>query len=171
MEFSDLLKQRQSVRQFNPDKPIEKDKLLRILEAGRLAPSAANFQPWKFIVASDKKLLADIHTCYGRPWIKNAPHFLIVVGDKTKSWKRAYDGYNSIETDLTIAMDHLILAAANEGIGTCWIAAFDPEQLRKVLQLNKDEIVFAITPLGYAFDDYPLRDKSRKSLDEIVEWR
>lgn len=171
MDFYTLIKSRESVRHYNPDRKVEKEKLLRILDAGRLAPSAANFQPWKFIVVSEEPLLAEIKSCYGRNWLNNAPHMLIVIGDKTKAWTRAYDGYNSIETDLTIAMDHIILAAEHEGIGTCWIEAYDPSKLKEALKLKKDEVVFSITPLGYAVDGYQKREKKRKALDEIVEWR
>ena len=171
MEFFTLIKSRESVRKYNPTKKVEKQKLLRILDAGRLAPSAANYQPWKFIVVSEQPLLDEIRACYGRDWLKQAPHMLIVVGDHTKAWTRAYDGYNSIETDLTIAMDHLILAAENEGIGTCWIEAYDPEKLRKALNLSENEKVFSITPLGYPVDGYEKGEKKRKPLDEIVDWR
>jgi nitroreductase len=171
MDFYSLIKSRESVRHYNPNKKVEKEKLLRILDAGRLAPSAANFQPWKFIVVTEEKLLAAIKLCYGRDWLKDAPHILIVVGDTSKAWTRAYDGYNSIETDLTIAMDHIILAAEQEGVGTCWIEAYDPAKLRKVLELKKNEVVFSITPLGYAVDEYQKTEKKRKALEEIVEWR
>ncbi|MCF8371153.1 MAG: nitroreductase family protein [Bacteroidales bacterium] len=171
MDFYTLIKSRESVRHFNPDKKVEKEKLLRILDAGRLAPSAANFQPWKFIVVSEEKLLAEVKSCYGRDWLKDAPHILIVMGDKTKAWTRAYDGYNSIETDLTIAMDHLILAAEFEGVGTCWIEAYDPAKLRKALDLDENEMVFSITPLGYSVDGYQKGEKKRKALEEVVEWR
>ncbi len=171
MEFYTLINSRESVRQYNPDESIDKEKLLRILEAGRLAPSAANFQPWKFIVVSGEPLLSQVKSCYGRDWLNDAPHILIVVGDKTRAWTRAYDGYNTIETDLTIAMDHMILAAENEGIGTCWIAAFDPVKLRNILKMNQNEVVFAFTPLGYPIDGYLKKEKIRKALDEIVVWQ
>ncbi|MEI7825993.1 MAG: nitroreductase family protein, partial [Chlorobiaceae bacterium] len=92
------------------------------------------------------------------------------TGNRDEAWVRSKDGYNSIETDLTIVMDHLILAATCEGVGSCWIAAFDPEILRDVLGLKKNEAVFAITPLGYAAADAVLTPKRRKSVEEIVEF-
>lgn len=171
MEFQDLVRKRESVRNYDPAKPIPGEVLNRILEAGRLAPSAGNRQPWKFLVVRSKENLEKVHACYDRDWFRAAPVVLIVTGKRENAWTRRYDGYNSLETDLTIAMDHLILAAANEGVGSCWIAAFEPNILHEALGLDQDEIVFAITPLGYPVawyqSEYP---KERKRLSEIVEF-
>jgi nitroreductase len=94
-----------------------------------------------------------------------------VVGNRDQAWKRSYDGYNSIETDVAIAMTQIILAAENEGVGTCWIAAYDPAILRKALNLNDNQLIFCITPLGYPGPGYekPLK-KIRKPLEDIVEY-
>ena len=171
MEFTELINQRVSVRNFDRNKPVEKEILIKILDAGRIAPSAANLQPWKFILVSSEEMLEKVRPCYHRQWFKEAPHILIVKGFKDEAWVRSYDGYNALETDLTIAMDHMILAAENEGVGTCWIAAFDPETLKNALSLKPNEYVFAITPLGYQSDDYIRSNKkSRKTLNEIVEF-
>jgi nitroreductase len=89
--------------------------------------------------------------------------------NRDEAWVvRSIDGYNSIETDLTIAMDNLVLAATYEGVGTCWIAAFAPDILREALQLKPNEEIFAFTPLGYAASDAVALPKRRKSLGEIV---
>jgi nitroreductase len=169
MEFQKLIFNRESIRDYDPDKTIEKEKLTRILEAGRLAPSAANKQPWKFYLISSKENLLNIKTCYGRSWFKDAPHVLVVAGKKKSAWTRQSDGYNSLETDLTIAMDHMILAAEAEGIGTCWIAAFDPEALKNSGLFENDETVFAITPLGYQKDGFrKSASKNRKAFNEVV---
>jgi len=85
--------------------------LERIIEAGRLAPSANNRQPWKFIVVSSPEMLEKVKTCYHREWFKDAPHIIVVVGLKDQAWNRSFDGYNSVETDAAIAMTHIILAA------------------------------------------------------------
>jgi len=171
MEFRELIKIRESVRSYDSKKTIPRDVLERILEAGRLAPSAANRQPWKFLLISSAEMLNKVRMCYKGEWFRKAPHILIVTGNRDDAWTRKYDGYNSIETDLTIAMDHLILAAANEGVGSCWIAAFDPVILRKSLDLKENEVVFAITPLGYPGDSYqPGHAKNRKTISEIVEY-
>ncbi len=171
MDFYDLIKNRESIRNYDRTRPVEKDKLDRILNAGRLAPSAANKQPWHFLVISSEEMLDKVRFCYHRDWFKDAPHILVVAGRKTDAWVRKHDGYNSLETDLTIAMDHLILAAENEGVGTCWIAAFNPEILSEALSLRMDEKVYAITPLGYPQKGFKKKGrKERKPLDEIVRF-
>ena len=171
MEYFDLIRNRVSVRDYDPKKKINKEQLLKIAEAGRLAPSAANKQPWRFIFVSSDEMLEKVRLCYGRQWFKNAPHILIVVGDKDLSWVRPTDGYNAIETDLTIAMDHMILAAESLDISTCWIAAFDNDILRTALRIPYNETIFCITPLGYPNDGYNKnKEKTRKPLSEIVEF-
>ena len=137
MEFYKLIEQRESVRNYDPERKVSDKVLGRILNAGRLAPSASNRQPWTFVLVSSDEKLKEVKSCYPRSWFNDAPHILVVVGNKSKSWVRPYDGYNSIETDLAIAMDHMILAAENEGVGTCWIIAFDYEKLAKAIGLKR----------------------------------
>ncbi|MGK5092305.1 nitroreductase family protein [Deltaproteobacteria bacterium TL4] len=170
MDFYDLVESRESVRDYDPDRTIDETVLNRILNAGRLAPSACNKQPWTFLVVSSKEKLEKVRACYKRSWFQQAPHILILIGDKTKSWIRPYDGYNSIETDLAIAMDHIILAAKYENIGTCWIEAYDFKILSDAIALKENEVVFAITPLGYQNKGYQkLANKKRKPLEEIIK--
>lgn len=169
MTFHELIKNRESIRDYDPDHPVEPDKLDRILEAGRVAPSASNRQPWKFYLVSQPENLERIRKCYRKTWFEDAPHVLAVAGKSKSAWTRAYDGYNSLETDLTIAMDHMILAAEYEGVGTCWIAAFDPDALKNSGLFEPDETVFAITPLGYPRKGFRKRgQKIRKPLSEVV---
>jgi nitroreductase len=171
MEFYDLIRTRESVRNYDPEQQVSMDVLKRILEAGRLAPSACNIQPWRFLVISSPEKLENVRSCYHRQWFKDAPHILIIVGKKDAAWKRGFDGYNSIETDVAIAMTHIILAAENEGIGTCWIANYNPELLNEALNLQEGEIIFGITPLGYQREGYKKSGlKTRRSLDEITEF-
>ena len=171
MDFFELINTRESIRDYDPEAIIKKEVLLRIINAGRIAPSASNKQPWKFLVISSREMLEKIRPCYHRDWFKDAPHILIVLGDKSSSWVRKKDGYNSIETDLTIAMDHIILAAETVGVATCWISAFDNELLRTALQLTDSQIVFNITPLGYPRHGFQKKsDKTRKSIEEVVEF-
>lgn len=170
MEYYELIKIRESIRDYDPDKPINENILNRILEAGRLAPSAANRQPWTFVLVSSAEKLEEVRTCYHRDWFRQAPHVLVVIGDKSKSWVRSYDGYNTIETDLAIAMDHMILAAENEGVSTCWIVAFDYTKLSKAIGLKENEVIYCITPLGYPHKGFQKSgNKVRKPLDEIVK--
>ena len=171
MDFFNLINTRESIRDYNPDAKISESILLKIINAGRIAPSASNKQPWKFLIISSPEMLEKVRPCYHRDWFKDAPHILVVVGDKSSSWIRKSDNYNSIETDLTIAMDHMVLAAEAEGIGTCWISAFDNAVLRNALQLSENEIVYNITPLGYPNKGFQKKSvKIRKSIDEVVEF-
>jgi nitroreductase len=114
-------------------------------------------------------MLEKVRPCYESKWFQSAPHILIAKGNRKEAWTRSPDGYNSLETDLTIAMDHMILAAEYEGIATCWIAAFSSDVLRGVLDLNENEEVFAITPLGYPPAGFSKKgQKQRKPFEEVV---
>jgi nitroreductase len=170
MSFHTLVANRESIRNYDPQRPVEEEVLGRILEAGRLAPSAANHQPWRFLLISSQQMLEKVRKCYSREWFQEAPHILVVLGNVNEAWVRSKDGYNSLETDLTIAMDHMILAAESEGVATCWIAAFDPDVLYEALSVKESERVFAITPLGYPKRGFTKRgNKQRKPLEQIVE--
>jgi len=171
MEYYDLIRSRESIRSYDPNRPLSKEVLEKILNAGRLAPSAANYQPWKFLVISSSQVLEKVRECYSPQWFKDAPHILIVLGMENHAWVRRYDGYNSIETDVTIAMTHLILAAENEGVGTCWIAAYNPAILKEALNITDNQRIFAITPLGYPRPGFKKAfNKKRKQLSDIVEF-
>ncbi|MFC1785924.1 nitroreductase family protein [Candidatus Neomarinimicrobiota bacterium] len=170
MDYYELIKNRESVRDFDPKKKIDDSVICRILNAGRLAPSASNRQPWTFLLVSSKEKLEKVRPCYHKLWFHQAPHILIIIGDRSKSWTRSYDGYNSIETDLAIAMDHIILAAENENIGACWIEDYDFEILSEAINLKENEVVFSITPLGYQNKGYQKHgNKNRKTLEEVVK--
>lgn len=171
MEFTQVIQQRESIRDYDPDKPVSKETLEKILEAGRVAPSAKNLQPWKFVVVQSAEMLKKVRASYKGEWFKTAPVVLIVVGYRDQAWVRSYDAYNSIETDLTIAITHLILAAENEGVGTCFIEAYDPAILREALGIKENQVIFSITPLGYPHDGFKKRkNKIRKPLDEVVTY-
>ena len=171
MEYTELIGNRESIRNYDPTRTVPKEIIDKILDAGRLAPSAHNCQPWKFLVISSSAMLDKVKNCYTREWIKDAPHILVAIGLRAKAWVRNYDGYNSVETDVAIAMTHIILAAENEGVGTCWIAAYNPALLNEVLNPGKDDIIFGMTPLGYQKQGFQKSlIKRRKSLEEIVEF-
>jgi len=171
MNFPQLVHSRESIRDYDPARPVPVDVLERILEAGRVALSAANRQPWRFVVVSSPEMLAKVRPCYDRQWFRDAPLVLVVVGLQDTAWVRGKDGYNSIETDVIIALDHMILAAEYEGVGTCWIAAYDPDVLRTALELKENERVFSITPLGYPRTGFVKRnDKKRRAFNEVVTY-
>jgi nitroreductase len=171
MEYYDLIRTRESIRNYDPDIPVPKDIIEKILDAGRMAPSACNYQPWKFLIISSSGMLEKVKASYPREWLKGAPHILVVAGLQNIAWIRSFDGYNSIETDVAIAMTHIILAAENEGVGTCWIEAYNPAILKEALNLAEGQVIFGITPLGYPRAGFikNLR-KNRKPLKDIVEY-
>lgn len=171
MEFSELIQKRESVRNYDPKKPVSKDTLLKILEAGRIAPSASNYQPWEFWVISSPETLAKVKASYSRGWLQDAPHILVVTGDLNDAWERS-DGYNSLQTDLAIAMYQMILAATDLGVSTCWVTNFDPDVLRKALNLKDSVQVYGLTPLGYPKPGFTKREIiMRKPLEDMVTWK
>ena len=169
--FSELARQRFSQRAYDPSRPIPKQLLEEILETAHFAPSAANKQPWEIVVIQTPDMLDRIHAAYTRDWFLAAPCVIALKGKTSQAWVRAYDGFNALETDLAILMDHLTLAAADLGLGTCWIAHFEPTVLAEALSLTSDERVVAISPLGWAPSDFkPPTQKTRKPLSEIVKY-
>ncbi|MBE0679889.1 MAG: nitroreductase family protein [Bacteroidales bacterium] len=175
MDFTELINNRESIRSYDPSKPVPEEILKRILDAGRIALSAANRQPWKFLVISSPDMLAKVRPCYNREWFSDAPHIIVVVGLKDQAWNRSYDGYNSLETDAAIAMTHIIFSAENEGVGACWIANYDPVILRKALSdflgTGDNQEIFGITPLGYPRPEFRKSgNKKRKDFREVIEF-
>jgi nitroreductase len=166
MDFLEIAKKRYSCRAYKPD-PVEDEKLQQVLEAAQVAPTACNLQPFQLIVIHTKGREAQLRRIYSSSWFTQAPLVICACGIPSESWRRR-DGKNYCEVDVTIAMDHLILAAAGLGLGTCWIGAFNPDAAREILGLPDNVEPIAFTPLGYPADS-PGR-KGRKSLDEIVRY-
>ena len=166
MEFTDLLQKRYSVRAYKPD-PVGDDKLRQVLEAARLAPTAANKQPFQLIVIHTARHEVELRRIYHREWFAQAPLVVCACAVPGQAWVRR-DGKNYADVDVTIVMDHLILAAANLGLGTCWVAAFDPVAAREVLNLPEGIEPVAFTPLGYAADQP--KTKERKPLSDLVRF-
>lgn len=166
MEFHELVNARYSVRAYKPD-AVEESKLQQVLEAARLAPTAANRQPFQIIVIRAAGREEELERVYPRDWFVQAPLVICACGLPAQSWVRQ-DGKNYNDVDVAIVMDHLILAAADLGLGTCWIGAFDPDAAREVLGLPDGVEPIAFTPLGYPADT--ARPKKRKPLDELVRY-
>ncbi|MCX6151124.1 MAG: nitroreductase family protein [Ignavibacteriales bacterium] len=168
MEFIDLAKKRFSSRSFLP-KQVDEGKLLKVLEAGRIAPSAVNIQPWHFIVIKDEENKQKIYSVYKRDWLKQAPIIIVVCGDHSTSWKRV-DGKDHCDIDIAIAVDHLILQATELDLGTCWVCNFDMKKCAEVLNLPENIEPIVILPLGYPaeFADSDRHTAKRKPLDMIV---
>jgi len=165
MDFFELIQKRYSVRAYRPD-PVEDDVLQQILEAARLAPTAANRQPLRVIVVKTAGREAELKRIYGRDWFTDAPLALCVCGIPGDAWTRGQDGKCYVDVDAAIVMDHIILAAAALGLGTCWIGAFNPGAAREVLGLPDGVEPIVFTPLGYPAD--APKPKRRKEIDELV---
>jgi nitroreductase len=166
MEFQELIKNRYSVRSYQ-NRPVEDEKLNKVLEAARLAPTAANKQPFKLIVVKTPGKKEDLKRIYHADWFSEAPLVICACAIPSKGWTRR-DGRCYVDVDVAIAMDHLILAAADSGLGTCWIAAFDAQAAREILKLPDGVEPLLFTPLGYPADEP--QPKSRKRLKELVRY-
>ena len=166
MSFIEIARKRYSARAYKSI-PVEDEKLQKVLEAARLAPTACNLQPYRLSGISTKGRGEEFRRIYGARWVEQAAIVICICGIPSQSWVRR-DGKNYCDVDVTIAMDHLILAAADLGLGTCWVGAFNPEAARSILGLPDDVEPIAFTPLGYP-DDQP-GYKRRKSIDELVSY-
>lgn len=170
MTFLELAKSRYSVRSFQ-NTPIEEEKLNLILEAGRIAPTACNNQPQKIYVAKSKESrekLASVCPC-----TFDAPVILVVCYDHTRNWKsKLMPGYESGETDAAIVCTHMMLQAADLGIGSCWVGYFNAQAVSDVLGLPEHVTVSALLPIGYAAENAkpaPLHTQYRSFADTITE--
>ena len=166
MEFSQLIARRYSVRAYRPD-PVEDEKLGQVLEAARLAPTAANRQPFRLILIHTVGRREELRRLYHREWFGLAPLVLGVCALPGEAWVRR-DGVNYAFVDAAIVMDHLVLAATGVGLGTCWVAAFDPAAAREILGLPQGVEPVAFTPLGYPADVPGV--KERKPLADLVRY-
>jgi nitroreductase len=164
MELKEAIKKRRSVRDYT-DAPVPEDKLLRVLDAGRLAPSGGNRQAWKFVVVRDSQKRQKLaQAASGQTFVAKAPVVIAAVATVPERIQQC--GVSASAVDLAIAVDHMTLAAVDEGLGTCWIGAFSQEEARDVLDVPAKYQIVALLPLG--FSKQPEGTKTRKSLNEIV---
>ena len=165
--FLDLVKARYSARAYE-QRAVEQEKIDYILECARLAPSAVNFQPWKFIIVESEEKRTALHAGYAQEWFQQAPLYIVVCGDKSQSWTRKKDSHDHADIDAAIAAEHICLAATEVGLGSCWVCNFRPAIVNEVLGIDGETVYpVAIIPIGYATDSPT--EKKRKSLDEILE--
>ncbi len=155
MEFIDVIKQRYSVRAYKPD-PIEEETLHYVLEAARLAPTGANRQAFQLIVIHTQGREEEMHRIYGQDWFAQAPIVICACADPNQ------------KLNVGIVMDHLILAATDQGLGTCWVGAFSREAAREILEIPEDVEPIICATLGYAADE--ARPKHRKDLADLVRY-
>ncbi len=163
MEFYDVVRKRKSIRAYNGD-PIDKESLKRIGEAVNLAPSACNIQPWSFRIITNSEIRKSICSVYKNAWLAQAPAIVVALGNKDAAWKRL-EGGSIIDVDIGIAMEHLVLAATAEGLGTCWICAYDVKRMNSVLGILPPWEVLAISPLGKPAENPEAR--KRKKTEEV----
>ena len=165
VEVFEAIKNRRSIRKYE-ERAVEKEKLLKVLEAARLAPSAANRQPYSFVVVSDKSTIKELSSTCNQKWV--APLMVAVCVNPEESWVRE-DKEEYWKVDAGLTMQNLSLVAHAEGLGTCWIGAFNENQAKTVLGVKKPIQIVAMTPLGYPAEKKGPVTK-RKSIDDLIHY-
>lgn len=172
MDFLQLATQRYSVRSFS-DRPIEPEKMERILEAGQVAPTAVNFQPQKIYILKSREAMDKIHTLTRFSY--NAPVVLLCCADLSKAWKSPVEsGYNTGEMDVSIVCTHMMLEAWEQGIGSVWVRGLDARQVAKIFDLPEYIKPICLLPIGYPSKDsvpYTEWHSSYRPLSETIEER
>ena len=168
MSILKIIKERRSVRKYKPD-PIPEEVLQRVLDAARFSPSGKNLQPWKFILVKDETLKQRlVEAAVGQSFIAEAPLVVVACAFPDNCYSRMGNYMKSWPVDVAIAVEHLMLQAQEEGLGTCWIGAFEEKEIKSILDVPDGVRVLALTPLGYP-DENP-GSRGRKSLEEIVSF-
>ena len=167
MNFKELCQMRYSVRAYKPDAKQD-EKMEYIKECARLAPSAVNKQPWHFITFTNEEDRQRLQQCYDREWFKEAPAYILVCENQGEAWTRRYDGKNHADIDAAIAIEHICLAAAEQGLGTCWVCNFRVQLCQELFQIPEHLYPVAIIPIGFPADDV-IPEKTRKEISEIWE--
>ncbi|MBN2165916.1 MAG: nitroreductase family protein [Marinilabiliaceae bacterium] len=166
MNLNQVINERYSVRKFKPQ--MVSDVLLKqVVEAGRMAPSACNLQPWVFVIVFEAEVLEQIHKAYPREWFIKTNQVIVVCGNHEQSWKRSFDNKDHCDIDVAIAIDHMTLKATALGLGTCWVCNFNSEIIKDTLNLPHCIEPIALLPIGYP-DSEPTAEKIRKPFDDIV---
>jgi len=161
MNVLDAITMRRSVRAYS-SRPIDEQTMGTMRRALRYAPSACNFQPWRFILVMDEPLRKSVAAAAcGQDWMAQAPLIVVGCGYPERAYKKMGGYANSVDLDVAIALDHLTLAAVAEGLGTCWIGAFNEVEVKRLLAIPGEVKVVAMTPLGY-----PASPESIRPLDE-----
>ncbi|MEE8356241.1 MAG: nitroreductase family protein [Anaerolineales bacterium] len=168
MDFDQLVNLRYSCRHYSPA-PVEERLLEKVLNAARMAPTASNKQPFQIIIITTENKQEDLLKIYNRKWFVQAPLILCICSIPEQGWIRhSYDKKNYSIVDAAIVIDHLTLQAADLGLGTCWIAAFNPSEAIEYLRIPKGVEPIAFTPLGYPLDGP--KEKTRKPLSDLIRY-
>lgn len=164
-----LLERRYSCRAYQPHRTVERDLLNAVLDAARLAPSAVNRQPWVFLVVDSPEGMQAVRKAYNREWMTVAPACIIAFGDHEAAWHRPADGKDHTDVDLSIAIEHICLAATSLGLGTCWVCNFDLTVIRDAFNVPDNLEPVALIPIGYPATDV-VPEKKRKDAAEIIRF-
>lgn len=166
--FMDIIEARKSIRSFKPQE-VEEEKLNYILQAFRKAPSAKNLQPWKLVVVKNRNTINDLAiACNNQMFLAEAPVIIAACAREDEAYGVMGGYMNSYPIDIALALEHLILAAAEQGLGTCWIGAFKEKLVKDILKIPENVRVVALTPVGYPAGEGSTR--GRKPLSEIVSY-
>ncbi len=167
MDFYDVIRKRRSFRSYDTERTVPEDAIARISEAVRLAPTACNNQPYKLLLIRNPALKQNAVNATPFAWLSEAPVLAVVLGNETAAWRRR-EGDSAVAIDAAIVMEHFVLSAAAEGLGTCWICAFERAKMDRVLNVPEGWSAVAVSPLGYAKEN-SCRPFSRKELSELIE--
>ncbi|MGO5074947.1 nitroreductase family protein [Clostridium sporogenes] len=162
MDFLNLAKERYSVRNFDTKK-MEQEKLDLILKAGQLAPTAVNYQPQRILVIESDEALAKLKTC--TIYHFNAPMALLICADTDEAWERSYDGKSHTDIDGSIVATHMMLQAAELGLGTTWVGHFDPSAIRNAFNIPTNFEPICLLPVGYPSKDAKPNPNHQKRKD------
>lgn len=160
----DVIRRRYSCRSYS-NKPVEEEKIAYIKECMQLAPSAVNRQPWKFRIVLSQEGKKKLQSCYSRPWFNEAPLYILASLLHEQEWVRE-DGKAHGNIDVAIAVEHLCLAATEQGLGSCWVCNFDAKRCHQLFQMPETEEPVVIIPLGYASSN-EVPPKTRKEISEL----
>ena len=166
MNFIELCLKRFSARNYT-DEPVSDADLHYILESFQVAPSAVNRQPWRFHIVCQEEEKAKLQQCYNREWFATAPMYVIASVLHDEEWVRA-DGKHHGDIDIAIAVEHLCLAATEQGLATCWVCNFDVELCKTLFNLPENEEPAVLIPLGYAAGEAKA-GRQRKPMEAIVK--
>ncbi len=173
MDVMTAIQTRRSVRAYKPD-PVPPELLEQVTEALRLAPSACNYQPWRFILVTQPELIRKVaQVSHAQMFIAEAPVIVVACALTAQAYPRMGGYWNSADIDVAIAMTHLTLAATEAGLGTCWIGAFEEGAVKDLLGIPNEAKVVAMTPLGWPREPsllHPLVPEQRKSRDEVFSY-
>lgn len=175
MDLADLLNHRKSIRDFL-DTPVEQEKIMMCLEAARIAPSASNSQPWKFIAVNDRQLKDELcNAAFGgiysfNSFCKSAPVIIAIVSEKSKFLTRIggmFRGTQYYLIDIGIAGEHFVLQAEDLGLGTCWIGWFNEKAVKSILNVPPQKKIDTLIALGYYNQEATISIPNRESIDRI----